>query len=294
MSEPADVNEPLSERLFYASGDLLRKVAPPSSSGGRKRGFFRALFGLLRAVVFLVLLLFLPLFWLPLLVARLFHFGRYAVAEATTVDVTSGEAARWDPPSLDNLPNGQANDAEVAAISARDPGFAPDVLQRWAADAAALIEQSLTTGDVAPVRPVMASGLLRTHQALMELRARADVTLEGSWQARSADVVHVARTPLVELVQVRVACEGWCIERHTPTGLTIRGGPDPAIWWEQLTFGRSAKATTPPGGGLPAHLCPSCGAPLTLDLSGACTYCRGVVTAGRYDWVLVGWEREPW
>ena len=140
----------------------------------------------------------------------------------------------------------------------------------------------------------MSNGLYQAHEALLDLRGRANVSCAGSWQVTGALVTGVSRSPLTEQVRVRVECAGWREERHDPTGITLRGGPEPSTWMEFLTFARSAGAVTPPGGGLPAGRCPSCGAGLDLDPGGACRYCRGVVTAGRHDWVLVAWQRTPW
>ncbi len=110
----------------------------------------------------------------------------------------------------------------------------------------------------------------------------------------SATLVGAVATPLFDEVRVRVMCEGSCWERHGPTGLTTRGSAEAATWSEDLTFGRSAGAVSPVAGGLPAKHCPSCGAPLDLDRDGACRYCQGIVTAGKHDWVLLSWRREPW
>ena len=160
--------------------------------------------------------------------------------------------------------------------------------------AAQLICQSLTSGDATPARTFMANGLFRAYQALLELRAQAEVDCEGSWQGTGAVLVDAVSTPLVDEVRVRLTCAGWCWERHGPSGLTLRGGPDMRNWSEDLTFGRSASAISPAAGGLPAKHCPSCGAPLDLDDQGACRYCQSIVTAGRHDWVLVSWRREAW
>ena len=140
----------------------------------------------------------------------------------------------------------------------------------------------------------MANGLFRSHSALLELRSRGSVSCEGSWVAVNATVVDATSTPMFDEVRVRLRCEGFCWERHGAAGLTLRGGPDRTTWSEDLTFGRSAHATTPSAGGLPASHCPSCGAPLDLDQDGACRYCHGIVTGGGHDWVLTSWRREPW
>ena len=111
----------------------------------------------------------------------------------------------------------------------------------------------------------MSNGLYQAHEALLDLRGRANVSCAGSWQVTGALVTGVSRSPLTEQVRVRVECAGWREERHDPTGITLRGGPEPSTWMEFLTFARSAGAVTPPGGGLPAGRCPSCGAGLDLD-----------------------------
>ncbi len=38
--------------------------------------------------------------------------------------------------------------------------------------------------------------------------------------------------------------------------------------------------------------CPSCGAPLDINMAGSCTHCRAEVTAGNFDWVLSRVEQD--
>jgi hypothetical protein len=249
---------------------------------------------LIKFVIFFLMIMLMPLFMLPMLLVRIIMFGPNALRVSSTVDLAAGDAARWGRGVLEALPDVRHVEAGLTAIASRDPGFRPERLTAWASAAVALICQSLTSGDPTPARTFMANGLFRTHSALLELRSAGSVTCEGSWAAAGARVVGAISTALFDEVRVRLRCEGSCWERHEFTGLTLRGGPDPASWSEDLTFGRSSTATTPPAGGLPARHCPSCGAPLDLDLDGACRYCGGIVTAGRHDWVLMSWRREPW
>jgi hypothetical protein len=249
---------------------------------------------IVRVVVFLLVIVLCPLFLLPLMLVRLARVGRTGFRYGASVDIATGEQARWGHGTLPPVPGAAEIGAGTAAIGSRDPGFRADVLTQWAVAATALLCQSVVSGDATCARTFMANGLYHAHQALLELRDRADVSCAGSWRAAGATVAGVTRSALVEEVRVRVRCEGWRLERHEPTGLTLRGGPEAATWSEDLTFARSADAVTPPGGGLPANRCPSCGAGLDLNAEGACRYCHGVVTAGRHDWVLVSWQREPW
>jgi hypothetical protein len=300
---PADDEEkfPLPERIFLAFTAMSRWAgrgvaageSPGSRVAARRRGCSNPL-TLIRAVFFLLVLVLFPLFVLPMMVIRLAQVGRSGLRYGASVDVASGEEARWAHGTLPAVADTAVISAGTTAIASRDPGFRPGALADWAIAATALLCQSLVDGDATCARTFMVNGLYDTHQALLELRERNDVSCEGAWQAVDAIVVGVNRSPLTEQVRVRVSCRGWRLERHNRTGITLRGGPDGATWWEDLAFARSATAITPPAGGLPASRCPSCGAHLDLDPGGACRYCKGVVTAGHHDWVLVSWQRAPW
>ena len=293
---------PLSERLFLAYNraftGLVRwatggRPAPGADGAARRQGCANP-FILVKAVIVLLLIVLMPLFLLPMVLIRLAQVGQTGFRYGAAINSARGDAARWGHGVLPPLPDPAEIRAGVAAIAGHDPGFRAVALTEWAAAATALIGQSLVSGDADPARTFMSNGLYRAHQALLELRARAGVSCAGSWQAVQAFVVEATRSALEDEVRVRVTCQGWCQERHEPTGITLRGGPDAATWSEDLTFARAATAVTPTAGGLPTRRCPSCGAGLDLDPDGACRYCKGIVTAGRDDWVLVSWQREPW
>jgi hypothetical protein len=295
---PADREKfPLPERIFLAYSAVSRWATSGSitspDSPGRRRGCANPL-ALFKVVLFLVMILLLPIFMLPMMLVRLAESGRPSLRYGSSIDITAGDEARWGHGVLPPVPGDAVIRSGAVAIANRDPGFRVSALTDWAVAATALNCQSLVSGDATGPRTFMANGLYRAHQALLELRARSEVSCAGAWRAVGATVIGAARGQLVEEVRVRVLCRGWRIERHEPTGLTLRGGPEVATWSEDLTFARSAGAVTPASGGLPANRCPSCGAHLDLDPGGACRYCRGIVTAGSYDWVLVSWQREPW
>jgi hypothetical protein len=298
MAADSDQLSP-AERLIQAFATVTRWVSKDlgsdarAGSGARPRGCAHPL-TLIKVVIFLVVVVACPVFLLPYVLVRAAQTGRTGFRYGASVNVASGEQARWGHGALPPAPGAGEVTAGAAAIGSRDPGFRASALTDWAVAATALLRQSLVSGDPACARTFMANGLYRAHQALLELRDSSNVSCRGSWHAVDATVAGATRGALVEEVRVRVRCQGWRWERHEPTGLTLRGGPDPATWSEDLTFSRAAGAVTPPGGGLPASRCPSCGADLGLDPGGACRYCKGVVTAGRHDWVLVSWQREPW
>jgi hypothetical protein len=289
---PADRERlPFTERLFGSMTTITRWAGSDFGSEGRGCGHPLVW---LKAIIFMLVMVCCPLFILPMLLVRLAQVGWTGIRYGTSVDVVSGEAARWGHGTLPPLPAAGTGAAAAEDISIHDPGFNVAALTGWAMAVTGLLRESLVTGDAKPAQTFMANGLYRAHQALLELRTDAGVSDTGSWRAVSAAVAGVTRSALVEQVWVRVSCQGWRWEQHGPTGATMRGGPEQTTWSEDYTFARAAGALTPPGGGLPANRCPSCGAGLNLDSGGACRYCRGVVTAGRHDWALVSWRSEPW
>jgi hypothetical protein len=288
---------PLPERIFLAFTAVSRWATSGSLTSaddpGRRRGCANPI-ALFKVLLFLLMIVLLPIFILPMMLARLATSSRQSFRYGSTVDLTAGDEARWGHGVLQPAADDAAIRSGTMTMAGRDPGFRLNSLTAWAVAATGLNCQSLVSGDATCTRTFMANGLYRAHQALLELRTRSEVSCSGAWRAVGATVVGATRSQLVEEVRVRVHCQGWRMERHEPTGLTLRGGPEGSAWSEDLTFARSAGAVTPASGGLPAGRCPSCGAQLDLDPGGACRYCQGVVTAGNYDWVLVSWQREPW
>jgi hypothetical protein len=304
MAGPDD-EDTFAERLLNFPRAIFRWASPAPRSGSRTTGSGTTgcrttgsaagclnPLTLLKLLVGLLLVVLLPFYMLPLLVVRIATLGRSSIRYNSVITVTSGEQARWSYGALDAVPDLPSVQAGAAAIAAHDTEFEPDKLMNWAMATTELIRVSLISGDATPARTFMANGLFRTYLALLELRAQAEVVCEGSWHCTRATLVDALSTPLVDEVRVRLTCTGWCCDRHAPSGLALRGSPDTRTWSEDLTFGRSASAISPAAGGLPAKHCPSCGAPLDLDENGACRYCDGIVTAGRHDWVLIGWRRE--
>jgi hypothetical protein len=285
-----------AERLFYAFGKVTGWAGSawrPPPGGGQPRGCASPL-GLLKTLVFLLCIICLPVFMVPWILAWTVRTGRDGLRFSAAVDVLSGEKARWATGIIAKPVDNSQTGAAAEEIQLRDPGFQVRVLTGWAVAATGRLRDSLLSGDATVTRTFMSNGLYRVHEARLHLLSQAGVACTGSWQVTDAAVTGVFRSPLTEQVRVRVRCAGWRREQHQPSGTTLRGGPQASTWLEDLVFARSADALTPRGGGLPAERCPSCGAGLDLDTNGACRYCRGVVTAGRHDWVLVSWQSEPW
>lgn len=290
---------PLSDRIWYGFTAVTdwagrNNAATAGNDEPRpKRGCGHP-FTIIKTLLLLLLIVLFPVFLMPMLLVRMSKLSWTGLKYGANVDIVTGDAARWGHGALQPIPEPGLINFGAATIARRDPGFRPRALTDWAYTATTLICQSLVSGDATCTRTFMSNGEYRAHQALLELRSRANVSFQGSWRAVDAYIVGATCSPLVEEIRVRVTCHGWRQERHERTGTTLRGGPEVGTWAEDLTFARSTRAITPPAGGLAANRCPSCGARLDLDQAGACKFCKGIVTAGSHDWVLVSWQREPW
>lgn len=59
-----------------------------------------------------------------------------------------------------------------------------------------------------------------------------------------------------------------------------------ATWDEKWGFVRTAGVKTNEEKSVFSEKCPNCGAPLKVNTTGECEYCRSNITTGKFDWVL--------
>ena len=148
------------------------------------------------------------------------------------------------------------------------PGFDQTNWVSWAEGVHFAMVTAFTTGEPQHVRPFV-------NDSLYE-RLAAQITAMTADQRRRVDssdphavIVHAHTDASVDTIVVKV---------DGSVGLPD-GGSGPSRW----TFQRSSQATTPAGGlsAAPAPTCASCGAPLKLDPSGECAFCRTPFSSGR-------------
>jgi hypothetical protein len=73
---------------------------------------------------------------------------------------------------------------------------------------------------------------------------------------------------------------------ETSANKVIFGSRNDQPFTEYWTFTRNAAARTKAGEGAEVTQCPNCGAPLSINESGVCSYCKATVTSGQFGWVL--------
>src|SRR5207248_11493619 len=102
-----------------------------------------------------------------------------------------------------------------------------------------------------------------------------------------AQIVKVQTDPNFDSSTVRIAASAADYEVDDAASNTVAyGSRDPKPFSEYWTFIRSGSARTKAGEGAEVTQCPNCGAPLSINESGVCSYCKATVTSGQFGWVL--------
>ena len=194
--------------------------------------------------------------------------------------------APYDP---DGVPAAHTSPAAgLAAIEAHDPDFNIETFKSSVERSFFVVEEAWSELKPDMSRRVMADGLWQQHRAQIEGYQHNGTrnVLDGLAIGR-VDVLAASSDAQFDTITVRIlaACADYDVE--VASGKVVRGNRhDMENWQEDWVFQRSSKATTKTDGGTMQQKCPNCGAPLDLDLSGVCKYCRAPVMSGDYDWVL--------
>jgi predicted lipid-binding transport protein (Tim44 family) len=187
-------------------------------------------------------------------------------------------------------------DAGIAQITARDPGFNEADFLSDVNRAFFTIQQAWTERRPDISRQVMHDGIWNQHKFQIDqyLSLNKQNILENL-AIQNTRAVSVTTDDAFDTIVVRffARCADYDIDLASEKRKIIKGDRSEADWAEDWVFQRSSRATTKPNGGTMAKKCPNCGAPLDLDLSGICKYCKAPVMSGEFDWVLTRIEQLP-
>lgn len=190
---------------------------------------------------------------------------------------------------------GEVDDPErgLAALRAKDPRFATDTFEEQVQRAFFLVEEAWTGRNPDLSRQVMADGLWQQHRFQIEsYRSAGKRNVLDGLSVLSVTVIAVHLDDDYDTITVRILARSADYDLNDK-GKVIRGSRQVTDWAEDWTFQRAAGATTPAAGGTLTDKCPNCGAPLELDFSGVCKYCKALVSDGTYDWVLARIAKVP-
>ena len=170
-----------------------------------------------------------------------------------------------------------------------DPGFNEAALCERASNLYVKMQNGWTAKDIEPLRPYFTDAFFtQMERSLKDLAKRGetnyveriavlDVSALGFNQ--TADEDHI-------ILRLRTRIIDYTVKDSTQE--VIRGSRqrEKFMTYEWDVMRQKGMKTSADGDGLKNIKCPSCGAPLDINASARCPYCRSVIQQQAYDWVI--------
>lgn len=184
--------------------------------------------------------------------------------------------------------------AGIDEIKAHDPAFDPDALITGLQASFYVVQQGWSERRPDLTRSVMADGIWNAHRMQIDGYTRSKQTnLMDGLAIQYANLVAASCDGSHDTVVIRFFAQSADYVVSDETGKVVRGHTNMEPWCEDWIYQRSARAKTNLEGGLLQRKCPNCGAPLDVEDTGACKYCRAPIMGGDQDWVLVRIDQLP-
>jgi hypothetical protein len=189
------------------------------------------------------------------------------------------------PPPPPPPPRSGALDAGVTAIRAHDPAFDEPGLLDEVSGIHALVNRSWVKLDADAGRSVLAEPLFSERKQAIDAKARRG-------ERPHADDLHIGRSDLLaatvdeasgtETVVVRIHAYARSYDLDAG-GRLLSGDRSLRLWSEDWHLTRPTTEVTRRAAGT-SQVCPRCGAPLSLQPDGTCSFCNEQVAAGASGW----------
>jgi predicted lipid-binding transport protein (Tim44 family) len=173
-------------------------------------------------------------------------------------------------------------------IKAADPGFNEEQFLDRCQLAFRQVQQAWLDRNADEGRAYMSTGLYTTWSMQIQqmIAAHKHDVMEDLF-VQHMSIVSSTHDANFDTITVRVdaSCKDYEVDDNSGKVLFGDNKHDKPFT-EMWTFQRSAGAKTLVSGGVTDKKCPNCGAPLSINQNGSCTYCNAPVTSGKFDWVL--------
>jgi len=184
--------------------------------------------------------------------------------------------------------------AQWKALTARDPALDWRAFNARVSLVFAAFHEAWTGREPLKVRPYLSDNLFQSQLYWIDAyRRQALVNRTDGAHIVALHLCRVVSDARYDAITVRLFATGRDYTVNE-AGEVVGGNKDRERHYsEYWTFirgvDRGAGASGAPRGPLS---CPSCGAPLAVNMAGSCTYCSAKVTAGEFDWVLSRIEQD--
>jgi predicted lipid-binding transport protein (Tim44 family) len=183
--------------------------------------------------------------------------------------------------------------ARFQSIAAEDPAFAWDGFLRRVGLIFSTFQVAWSARDLSGVRGYLSDELYQTQLYWVQTYARERLrNITENARITRVELASVLRDAHYDSITIRVFATSLDYTVRDADGEVVSGSKSkPRAYSEYWTLlrGRGVHSKhTDPG----PPVCPNCGAPLAINMSGNCTYCKVKVTTGKFDWVLSRIEQD--
>jgi inner membrane protein import complex subunit Tim44-like protein len=179
-----------------------------------------------------------------------------------------------------------AVEAGLKALQARDPNFSPQVFIDRAQQTFFVLQNAWMERNLEPARIYLSDGIynrwkLQVEQfvAMHKRNVLENLAVNGCLIAKvggDANFDHIT-------VRFDAIAKDYEVD---DSGKMVGGDKTIEPFTEYWTFIRSQAARSRVGETAQITQCPNCGAPVSVNESGICAYCKATVTTGQFGWVL--------
>jgi hypothetical protein len=181
--------------------------------------------------------------------------------------------------------------ARFAELAQRDPTFIWPAFQARVAMIFASMQTAWSNREWPKVRPFVSDNLFQMLAYWIEAykKERLRNVTEGA-RVEQIELVRISSDRFFDAFTVRLFASSLDFTVADDDGRVVAGSREKVRRYsEYWTLIRGAGKT---GTARADSQCPSCGAPLRIEMAGHCEYCRAKVTTGEFDWVLSRIEQD--
>jgi hypothetical protein len=198
------------------------------------------------------------------------------------------QASNWGPAYAPMAQMRSTLTEDLATLQAKDPNFNQQMFLDRAQAAFFALQKAWMDRNLEPARVYMSDGIYHRWKTQIDAMIAAHKkNMLDNLVIGGVQIVKVQTDPNFDTVTVRIDASAADYEvDDTTANKVIYGSRQNQNFTEYWTFIRSGSARTKAGEGAEVTQCPNCGAPLSINESGVCSYCKATVTSGQFGWVL--------
>ncbi len=201
---------------------------------------------------------------------------------------TPVQASNWGPAYSPMAQMRSTLSDDMAALQAKDPNFNEQMFLDRAQAAFFALQKAWMERNLEAARVYMSDGIYhRWKNQIDAMIAGHKKNILDNLVIGGAQIVKAQSDPNFDSLTVRLDASAADYEvDENNANKVIFGSQKEQPFTEYWTFTRSGAARTKAGEAAEVSQCPNCGAPLSINESGVCSYCKATVTSGQFGWVL--------